>query len=1461
MAILNYALFAQDAYQRSETLTDALDEDFNGSKILASKKKDSDGFYAIAYDTGSEIVISYRGTDGVFKDVLNGWGGGAGLWFSDQFQLAMEFYHEVRDANPGKTISLTGHSLGGGLAGFVSSITGAEAHVFDNMTYKLSAKLAYFTAKIAEAISDVSNVSAAQVNSALDSTIKSLGFTVVDVVGETGKLKVDVGILGFSPVILAVDAITDLATNAITNLFTLAESYYKGLPVNHPSTIENITQYAADDEILEVIRNLSGTDASTVYYDPYFGGSKRYDFAEVKEIISESAMGFAASAAATLMGGPFAGAITGGIYGALRSVGRESLGEALTDTIGSRINKHSMSLLTANIYLQEKFSSQEQEDIGFLGGAIHSHLYSDEVAKKIGISGEDGAAAAQLFNEIAYTSASGDGTPYGDTALQAMFDDAKDAGKILERADYNFNLGLTFSDYEVRGALGSAIVQFSGELAHSKNSNKEMLKGFIRTDNDRLISVDFSETLWKEASGKSSYDVASIIGREAIIDRFDFDDIFKITGISDNIEDAMKALWNADSTDDFERLHFVATDELKNGLSLNLQDIDSEFKINGSSFGSLSGKGDVIFGTDFNDTITGSDRNELIDGGDGSDILKGGGGDDILVASSGNDETNYIDGGSGKDIVVFSESLGEYQITALDDSHQYDFLVEERGVYIPFKGWTLTGNKTYLKDVQIGQFDWGKKYTFGEDGPTAQESLDLQTGDGDKIGVITIEAPSFAVDSNIEFSLNLSTSGIGTQYRIALIIDVSGSMGGSRIAEAKAAYVDLINYLKNQGIADVSEFAVIPFNSSASLYEGLDADAAITRINSLGAGGGTSFGPAISRGLEFFDGTKDGVSNIAYFLSDGQGSGASTSLQAVADVRAFGIGSGASIGSLNTIDSNNAVILNSASDLAASFTESEIKTADVDKIEIYLNNALSSTITGDQLTDNGATGLSYSGTIEGLDTENSDTLEAKVFFKDTSIPAQTVTFNVADGKTEAKGSDGDDTIAFSLSQKDVDAGGGTDTILANDLDNTVIKLTGNGVIKTFGGNDTVQAGDNRSSGLDRVIDGGDGVDTVVYTGKRSEYTVSVTGGLVKVGTATDSLSNVEHIQFDDMKIRTSDLTAIQTVSIAAVEITESDTDSTLSFTVKLDAASSTAITFDYSTANVTAESGSDYLATTGSITLTAGETEKTIDVTIKGDSIYESDETFELQLSNLNGAVFENGQATYSAVGTIKNDDDENKVETGSSGDDVINAGKGNDQINSGSGNDIVNANLGNDVVIDGLGNNSLNGQGGLDALIAFSGINTSSGGAGSDFLLGGFQADSLDGGAGNDVLRGDAGNFMGGSDTLAGGQGDDLLMGGKGSDTFVFNTNEGSDTIAALNIADMGYGPLSGYTGTPNSKDFQTGVDHIKLNGFSGVDASNVLSSITDGANGAVFSAEGTEITFYGVDANQLTTDDFIFA
>ena len=76
------------------------------------------------------------------------------------------------------------------------------------------------------------------------------------------------------------------------------------------------------------------------------------------------------------------------------------------------------------------------------------------------------------------------------------------------------------------------------------------------------------------------------------------------------------------------------------------------------------------------------------------------------------------------------------------------------------------------------------------------------------------------------------------------------------------------------------------------------------------------------------------------------------------------------------------------------------------------------------------------------------------------------------------------------------------------------------------------------------------------------------------------------------------------------------TNKGFSFTVTLTKPSSNNISVDFTTEDVTAKAGKDYVATGGSIIFAPGETSKTIDVEIIGDSIDENDETFRVTISN-----------------------------------------------------------------------------------------------------------------------------------------------------------------------------------------------------------------------------------------------------
>lgn len=215
-------------------------------------------------------------------------------------------------------------------------------------------------------------------------------------------------------------------------------------------------------------------------------------------------------------------------------------------------------------------------------------------------------------------------------------------------------------------------------------------------------------------------------------------------------------------------------------------------------------------------------------------------------------------------------------------------------------------------------------------------------------------------------------------------------------------------------------------------------------------------------------------------------------------------------------------------------------------------------------------------------------------------------------------------------------------------------------------------------------------------------------------------------------------------------------------------------------------------------------------------------------------------------------------------GNDIIQALGGDDNINPGAGDDNVDAGAGNDTIVDGLGNDTVDGGDDNDNILLFTGENSVDGGTGSDFIRTGYKSDMIEGGAGNDVISADSGAlFVFGNDTVDGGTGDDIMQAGAGIDTFVFRPNDGDDTIARFDedLALASFDATTGYTASPNGSDFEVGIDKIVLQGFTGLDATTIFTSINDTGNGAMFdNGEGTAILFFNVFAAELSETDFIF-
>jgi hypothetical protein len=107
------------------------------------------------------------------------------------------------------------------------------------------------------------------------------------------------------------------------------------------------------------------------------------------------------------------------------------------------------------------------------------------------------------------------------------------------------------------------------------------------------------------------------------------------------------------------------------------------------------------------------------------------------------------------------------------------------------------------------------------------------------------------------------------------------------------------------------------------------------------------------------------------------------------------------------------------------------------------------------------------------------------------------------------------------------------------------------------------------------------------------------------------------------------------MSINDVSVTEKNRAVVLTFTVTLAKLSSNTVTVQYATQNVSATAGSDYVASSGTLSFAPGVRKQKIMITINGDRKIEPDETFNVVLSNAVNANIAKG----TGIGTILNDD------------------------------------------------------------------------------------------------------------------------------------------------------------------------------------------------------------------------------
>jgi Mbeg1-like len=138
----SYASMAGAAYISNRSEINQLPIPTGWDEIKDSYRNLSSGFEAVSFQSESdsnEIVISFAGTDNLsLGDDWSDYALIAGN-YCEQLKDAAQYYLDIKAKNLDAHITLTGHSLGGGLAALIGVFFNEQAITFDQIPVKNSA--------------------------------------------------------------------------------------------------------------------------------------------------------------------------------------------------------------------------------------------------------------------------------------------------------------------------------------------------------------------------------------------------------------------------------------------------------------------------------------------------------------------------------------------------------------------------------------------------------------------------------------------------------------------------------------------------------------------------------------------------------------------------------------------------------------------------------------------------------------------------------------------------------------------------------------------------------------------------------------------------------------------------------------------------------------------------------------------------------------------------------------------------------------------------------------------------------------------------------------------------------------------------------------------------------------------------------------------------------------------------
>ncbi|HEU0097414.1 MAG TPA: cadherin domain-containing protein [Allosphingosinicella sp.] len=367
--------------------------------------------------------------------------------------------------------------------------------------------------------------------------------------------------------------------------------------------------------------------------------------------------------------------------------------------------------------------------------------------------------------------------------------------------------------------------------------------------------------------------------------------------------------------------------------------------------------------------------------------------------------------------------------------------------------------------------------------------------------------------------------------------------------------------------------------------------------------------------------------------------------------------------------------------------------------------------------------------------------------------------------------------------------GGTDyaDVLRGDGgDNRMGGAAGNDVIKGEDGNDTLFGNDGEDSlhggGGNDVVDGGAGIDTLYFTGFRSQYVIDYVNRKVTHSSGEfDTYSTVEFLQFaDGGPISANAPPTVGTPGLASQSFSDNSNFSyTIPATAFNDADGNPQDPYKGLVFSAALSSGAalpswlTFNAATRSFSyasLTAAIGSSAIVRVTASDGMSSATADFTMTVTQGPGAPI---------IGTVGAD-----WLTATFRAETMDGGAGVDRVLYSGSNLGVTVNLATGAASGGfaqgdtvLNFEDLTGSNFDDTITGSTAINLLEGAGGSDTIHGGDGNDMIGGGEGNDFLYGDEGN-----EWLAGAGGNDLLDGGGGSDTAYYYHLD-SATLATVGV------------------------------------------------------------------------------